>query len=33
MLKRDAVKKTIAVESAIGYDLPAWFPAAGKTTD
>ena len=33
MLKRAAVKKTIAIESAIGYDLPAWFPAAGKTTD
>jgi hypothetical protein len=33
MLKRDAVKKTIAIESAIGYDLPAWFPATGKTTD
>ena len=32
-LKRDAVKKTIAIESAIGYDLPAWFPTAGKTTD
>src|SRR3954470_22940689 len=33
MLKRDAVKKTIAIESSIGYDLPAWFPATGKTTD
>jgi glutathione S-transferase len=33
MLKRDAVKKTIAIESAIGYELPAWFPATGKTTD
>jgi len=32
-LKRDAVKKTIAIESAIGYDLPAWFPVSGKTTD
>jgi glutathione S-transferase len=33
MLNRDAVKKTIAIESAIGYDLPAWFPAAGRATD
>ena len=33
MLKRDAVKKTIAIESSIGYELPAWFPAAGRTTD
>jgi len=33
MLKRDAVRKTIAIESAIGYELPAWFPAVGKTTD
>ena len=27
------VKKTIAIENAIGYELPAWFPATGKTTD
>lgn len=33
MLKREAVKKTVAIENAIGYELPAWFPAAGKTTD
>jgi glutathione S-transferase len=33
MLNRDAVKKTIAIESSIGYELPAWFPVAGKTTD
>ena len=33
MLKRDAVRKTIAVESAIGYELPAWFPAAGNMSD
>jgi len=33
MLKRDAVKKTVAVESSVGYELPAWFPAAGKMTD
>jgi len=33
MLKRESVKKTIAIESAIGYELPAWFPATGKTTD
>ena len=33
MLKREAVRKTIAIESTIGYDLPAWFPAVGKTTD
>lgn len=26
MLERPAVKKTIATESAIGYELPEWFP-------
>jgi len=27
MMARPAVRKTIAIESAIGYELPAWFPA------
>ncbi len=33
MMDRPAVKKTIEIESAIGYELPAWFPAAGKAGD
>jgi glutathione S-transferase len=31
MMLRPAVKKTIAIESAVGYELPDWFPGAGKT--
>jgi len=27
MMARPAVRKTIQIESAIGYELPAWFPA------
>ena len=27
---RPAVKRTIEIETAIGYELPDWFPAAGK---
>ena len=30
MMTRPAVRKTIAVETAIGYELPAWFPDLGK---
>ncbi len=26
MMARDAVRKTIGIETAIGYELPAWFP-------
>jgi len=33
MMKRAAVQKTCAIEEAIGYELPAWFPVAGKTND
>ena len=33
MMARAAVQKTCAIEDAIGYDLPAWFPTAGKSTD
>jgi glutathione S-transferase len=33
MMARPAVKRTIGTESAIGYELPPWFPAAGKTGD
>jgi glutathione S-transferase len=33
MMARPAVKKTIETESAIGYELPPWFPAPGKTGD
>jgi glutathione S-transferase len=30
MMARPAVQKTVAIESAIGYELPEWFPGAGK---
>jgi glutathione S-transferase len=33
MMTRAAVQKTCAIEEAIGYELPAWFPSTGKTTD
>jgi len=33
MMARPAVQKTCAIEEAIGYELPAWFPVAGKTND
>jgi hypothetical protein len=29
MMARPAVKKTIEIESGVGYELPDWFP--GKT--
>ena len=31
MMARAAVQRTIAVEKSIGYELPDWFPGAGKT--
>src|SRR5258706_1661236 len=31
MMARPAVRKTIEIESAIGYELPAWIPALEKT--
>jgi glutathione S-transferase len=33
MMARPAVQKTCAIEEAIGYELPAWFPGPGKATD
>jgi hypothetical protein len=30
MMARPAVRKTIEIESAIGYELPAWFPDLEK---
>lgn len=30
MMAREAVQKTIRVETAIGYELPEWFPGANK---
>ena len=33
IMARPAVQKTCAIEEAIGYDLPAWFPTAAKTND
>lgn len=30
MMARAAVKRTIEIETAIGYELPDWFPGAGK---
>jgi glutathione S-transferase len=31
MMARPAVKKTIAIETAVGYELPDWFPGPRKT--
>ena len=31
MMLRPAVKKTIEIEKALGYELTVWFPNAGKT--
>ena len=30
MMARPAVQKTVQTESAIGYELPDWFPKGGK---
>ena len=30
MMQRRAVKKTCEIESAIGYELPDWFPGATR---
>jgi len=31
MMRRAAVRRTLEVETAIGYELPDWFPPASKT--
>jgi hypothetical protein len=31
MMQRPAVRKTIALEEALGYELTVWFPNRGKS--